>query len=50
MTRKHFIALANAIRNSNDLDDVVGMVADVCSEANSNFDRDRFIDACIGGK
>lgn len=55
MTRKHFIALANAINESHGhcnecmqghFDELVDRVADVCAEANSNFDRQRFIEAC----
>ena len=49
MTRKHFIALANAISESHNLDELVDRVADVCAEANPNFDRQRFIEACHGG-
>ena len=48
MTRKHFIALANAIKESHGFDELVDRVADVCAEANPNFDRQRFIEACHG--
>ena len=47
MTRKHFIALANAINESHGhFDELVERVADVCAEANPNFDRQRFMEAC----
>ena len=47
MTRKHFIALANAINESHGhFDELVDRVAAVCANSTPNFDRHRFVDAC----
>jgi hypothetical protein len=59
MTRRHFRALAQALRNTRpgenwdankraqwNLD--VKAVLDICASENSNFDRHRFIEACGG--
>jgi len=49
MTRKHFIALAKAISqiaNMVDRQNTAHLVADVCRQANPNFDRARFLAAC----
>jgi hypothetical protein len=57
MTRKHFNALAAALAphcpTFNDDEraaflDMVDSVADVCQQANPNFDRNRFRLACQG--
>jgi hypothetical protein len=52
MSKKHFIALAKALAaHRNEISDnafksLVDDIADVCRQTNSNFDRQRFIDAC----
>jgi hypothetical protein len=58
MSKKHFIAIAAALRNNapdqhsqteaeKDLfERIVGSVATVCTTANPNFDRARFEAAC----
>ena len=58
MTRKHFVALANALACSRpvqgeDFEEATAQwrcdiqaVADVCREQNPNFDRERFLNAC----
>jgi len=67
LTRKHFEALAESIRNiagnakpeqladpkvSQALiearDCAASVVADLCEPLNDNFDRKRFIEACVG--
>lgn len=45
MTRKHFIALARALRESEASDLTINMVAHACKQDNPNFDRERFIAA-----
>lgn len=61
MSKKHFVAIANTLRASKpgtDLDPLVQQIrtmqwrqdvdriADVCADANPNFNRARFFDAC----
>jgi hypothetical protein len=57
MSRKHFIALAEALKhekpsknwNANKMAQWkldVKAIADVCCEFNNNFDRSRFLSAC----
>ena len=49
MSRKHFIALAEAIRNISNPEErkrAANAVADVCAGSNGRFDRARFIRAC----
>lgn len=57
MTRKHFKAIAEAVRQMNghgsDLiakDQIIWRLADALSEFNPNFDRTRFSRACRGEK
>ena len=45
MSRKHFVALARALRDSGASQDVVSAVASELAAFNPNFDRARFIDA-----
>ena len=42
MSRKVFIALANAIRNSSTKDDLVAHIIRICSEQNERFDENKF--------
>lgn len=58
MTKKHFVALAAAIRAYQDLpnqglplmniftDNQIRMLADFCQSQNAQFDRERFLAAC----
>lgn len=54
MTRKHFQAIADVLRDAQSVDaspramlDIMATgLADVCREANGRFDRDRFYRAC----
>jgi hypothetical protein len=51
MSKKHFIQLAEAIRNANNTtkqfsEAQIGIIADVCRANNDNFDRARFLSAC----
>ena len=56
MTKKHFIALANHIKEANRvLDDserysegVISSLADFCKSQNSNFDRELWLDYIAG--
>ena len=58
MTKKHFIALADAIRSLIRHDDgetvnflaVVEAMSDFCEEQNPRFDRRRWIVYAMGGK
>ena len=47
MTKKHFIALALALRETNASLETIRAIAAVCQSANDNFDRDRFITASL---
>lgn len=53
MTRKHFVAIAEAMRELRDetedtdsVDRASKALADVCAESNSRFNRARFLQAC----
>jgi hypothetical protein len=49
MTRKHFIRMANIIREvecPNVRNHLAREFADFCREMNPNFDRARFLEAC----
>ena len=50
MTKKHFIALANTIRNNRDAFclDSLAVLASFCAEQNSRFDRARWLDYIKG--
>lgn len=59
MTKKHFIALANAIKAHNEMVGVdsdyaffksnhLETIADFCKEENPNFNRDRWLDYIDG--
>ena len=52
MTRKHFIAIAEAIRNSitstTEREAVARALVPALRAANPNFNTERFIDACVG--
>jgi hypothetical protein len=45
MTKKHFVALAKALRDNHANRELVEAVANVCKNANGNFDRGRFMAA-----
>lgn len=46
MTRKHFIKLAEALRDAKADDLLIERIARVCEESNPNFDYWRFAQAC----
>lgn len=50
MSKKHFVALAEMVRNMDASGAVCELVAkelaDVCIRFNNNFDRERFLAAC----
>ena len=46
LTRKHFIALAEILREHEADGVLVRDIADFCYQSNSNFDRGRFYHAC----
>jgi len=49
MTRKHFVALAEAIHTITDgeeRENVARLIADVCRASNPQFDYSRFYTAC----
>jgi len=53
MTKKHFIAIAAAIKELRDdgvttisIDDMARAIAAVCASCNGQFDRGRFLRAC----
>ena len=48
MTRKHFIAIAKILRESNGKKEIIERLTDYFTTVNSNFDRDRFKDASHG--
>jgi hypothetical protein len=62
MTKRHFIKLAEALRDNRPVGegmgyqfseeqwgDIAGRIADVCQEQNPRFDRAFFLEACKGG-
>lgn len=53
MTKKHFVAIAGALRelrdksdNTDSVDDAARAIAVVCAESNPRFDYARFLSAC----
>ncbi len=53
MTKKHFVAIAAAIKelwensdNVDAVDEVARAIADVCADSNPRFNRARFLSAC----
>jgi hypothetical protein len=49
MTRKHFIAIADAVANIPDMEtrkDIARRMATVCRDTNPQFDLRRFLIAC----
>ena len=46
MTRKHFIALAEALKTTGASEETCRAVAAVCKRNNANFQIDRFLTAC----
>ena len=46
LTRKHFKAIAEILREHKADGVLVRDIADFCYNSNSNFDRGRFYDAC----
>ena len=58
MTKKHFEALADALSKSRPIESIalaqwdqsVRDVARVCADSNSQFDRDKFVEACEWGR
>lgn len=48
MTRKHYIALAEALKTTNATIETIMAVAKVCANDNARFDVERFKAAAIG--
>ena len=48
LSKKHYNAIAEAIRTSNTISQVVLKLCDYFEEDNPRFDRHRFADACVG--
>lgn len=54
MTRRDFVLIARVIRNSSEVIDEMALealaenFADELAGTNPNFDRDRFLSACLG--
>jgi hypothetical protein len=49
MSRKHFQLFADAVKEIDDMiqrEAVAFLIANVCKQANSNFDYDKFYKAC----
>ena len=42
MTRKHFIALAKALKDNNASRQLIEDICNICRLANFNFDREKF--------
>lgn len=56
MSKKHFEAIAKALNRLRDrtpieqreqVDEAIRVMADVCSEHGANFNRQRFLNACM---
>jgi len=45
MSKKHFIALAKALREHDASPSMIAAIADVCAATNEHFDRPRFVTA-----
>ena len=50
MTKKHFIAIAKAIREGSDKASIINALAFEFAKLNPDFDATKFIKACIGEK
>ena len=49
MTKKHFKALANAIKTADgDYNALVDLIMQLCAMENPRFDKERFVEACVG--
>ena len=46
MTKKHFKALAEAIKTLDNREQAANAVADACQQFNDRFDRKRFLKEC----
>lgn len=46
MSKKHFVALAAALKQAKASQDVCSAVAGVCARSNINFNWSRFMEAC----
>ena len=47
MTKKHFKAIAEIIKYSEDKQDIMIKLANYFAQENPRFDRERFVDACL---
>ena len=47
MTKKHFIALAAILKSQSAPPSLVSAIADWLAQINPNFDRERFVEACM---
>ena len=50
MTKKHFEIIAKALLSHDDKASIINALAFEFAKLNPNFDTERFIKACIGGR